>query len=459
MKNTQKTKEQLLKEIDLLKDRIVKLEKSETERKKSEEQIKRFSCIFEDSLNEIYLFDAETLKFTQVNNAAQKNLGYTLEELQKMIPTDIKPELTGESFAKLVAPLRKGQKKKIVFETVHKRKDKSLYDVEVHLQLLHYDKESVYAAFILDITERKQAETLLHESENKFKALVTGNEEIIYIIDKDGTFILSEGKGLLKLGLKPGQVVGQSVFKLYKDYPDMLDEMRRTYNGETITSEVNIGGIYFRNWYTPQKNKGGEIIALLGMSINITETKQTEKALQKSNSLLSSIKDSPDNIIMFALDTNYNYLNFNKAHAIEMKNIYDADIQIGQYIFDYMPNKDDRLKAEKNYKRVLKGERFIQVQEYGISKNRSWYELIFNPILDASDQVTGFTVFVTNITERKLAEEDLNMYQEQLEKMVIERTKELEDKNKELDNALKVFVGRELTIRNLQSKIKALKEN
>lgn len=135
-----------------------------------------------------------------------------------------------------------------------------------------------------------------------------------------------------------------------------------------------------------------------------SDRKIAEKALQESNSLLSSILESPDNIIMFALDTNYNYLNFNKAHEKEMKNIYGADIKIGQPILDYIPNDDDRLKVVKSYKRVLKGERFIETQQYGLSNSRLWYELIFNPIIDISNNVTGLTVFITNITERKLSE-------------------------------------------------------
>jgi len=110
---------------------------------------------------------------------------------------------------------------------------------------------------------------------------------------------------------------------------------------------------------------------------------------------------------MFALDANYNYLSFNKAHVKEMKYIYDADIEVGQHIFSYMLNEDDRLKAEINYNRVLKGERFIEIQEYGAADSRFWYELIFNPIISTSNQVTGFTVFVTNITERKQAEEQI----------------------------------------------------
>ena len=136
-----------------------------TERKQAEKEIARFSQIFEDSLNEIYLLDVDSLKFVQVNHTAQHNLGYTREELQKLTPLDINPEFTSESLEELLAPLRKGEKGSVVFETVHQRKDKSLYDVEVHLQLLRHEQEELFVAFIMDITEKKKQESILHQAQ------------------------------------------------------------------------------------------------------------------------------------------------------------------------------------------------------------------------------------------------------------------------------------------------------
>lgn len=134
------------------------LQREIAERKLAEDRIARFAHIFEDSLNEIYLFEAESLNFTHVNSAAQKNLGYSMDEFRKLTPIDLKPEFTPEYFKKIISPLLKAEKEKIVFETVHQRKDQSLYNVEVHLQLLKYGTEALFAAIILDISDRKRAE-------------------------------------------------------------------------------------------------------------------------------------------------------------------------------------------------------------------------------------------------------------------------------------------------------------
>lgn len=135
-----------------------------TERKKAEQTIDYWFQIFEESLNEIYVFDAESYIFINVNRGAQLNLGYGLEELNQMSVLDIKPELTRESFRKLLDPLFDGERAKVIFEAVHKRKDGTIYPVEVHLQLSSIGKRRVCVAIVLDITERKN---YTHQLENK----------------------------------------------------------------------------------------------------------------------------------------------------------------------------------------------------------------------------------------------------------------------------------------------------
>jgi len=133
----------------------------------------------------------------------------------------------------------------------------------------------------------------------------------------------------------------------------------------------------------------------------------SENALQKSISLLSSVIESPDNIVILALDYNLNYLCFNESHATRMKKIYDIDIEIGQNIITYVPIEEDRLKMNENYKRVLNGEQFTRIAQYGPANSKIWYESIYNPIYNKSNRIIGLTVFATEITERMKMEEAL----------------------------------------------------
>lgn len=121
--------------------------------------------IIEKSVNEIYIFDAETLKFVLVNNGAKLNLGYSMEELREMTPLDLKPQFSRERFEKLIAPLRSDTRSKTTFETMHRRKDGSLYPVEVHLQKWWYDSREVFLAIIIDKTLQKKMEERLLTAE------------------------------------------------------------------------------------------------------------------------------------------------------------------------------------------------------------------------------------------------------------------------------------------------------
>jgi two-component system, cell cycle sensor histidine kinase and response regulator CckA len=138
--------------------RILSSARDITERKLAEGRAVGLSKIFESSLNEIYVFDEKTLKFLEVNRGARENLGYTADELYKMTPLDIKPEITPEAFFKEIAPLRNGEKELVRFETVHQRKDGALYNVEVNVQLSSNWAPPAFVAIILDITDRKRAE-------------------------------------------------------------------------------------------------------------------------------------------------------------------------------------------------------------------------------------------------------------------------------------------------------------
>ena len=166
--------EELTATQDELNEVNINLEKKVEEKTKqwrlSETVSTSLGRVIEESLNEIFVFDSKTLKFINVNKGARENLGYTLEELQNLTPLDIKPEFTQEQFKKLIQPLLTGKQNSLVFTTIHKRKDSSTYDVEVHLQLSTFGNQRAFIAVILDITERKQAEEKLHE---KIKELET----------------------------------------------------------------------------------------------------------------------------------------------------------------------------------------------------------------------------------------------------------------------------------------------
>jgi len=148
-----------------------------TERKKSEEASQRLGRILENSWNEIYIFDAETYRFHQVNHGALNNLGYSIEEMSELTTYDIKPQFNRETFIKAIHPLLDGTKEFLTFEATHMRKDGTTYPVEVRLQLLREEKPPVFVAIINDITKRKQAERDIQALNEQLEKRVTERTE------------------------------------------------------------------------------------------------------------------------------------------------------------------------------------------------------------------------------------------------------------------------------------------
>ena len=270
-----------------------------TERNKSNQIINRFGRIMEDSLNEIYLFDDKSLRFIDVNRGARENLGYSIEELRKLTAYDIKPEISKDAFNAMIAPLRNDAAGIIRFETVHERKDKSTYPVEVHLQRVKLEDSVFYLAIILDITERKRIELELEKHRNHLELLVSERSAVlkeqaqiinqihdsVISTDMDG-FIQSWNRGASNLfGYEPDEMLGKHVKTLYTehDHELLLDQVIKPLS-EKGENEVEVrmirkSGVPFYAHLSLSLlfDDDGNPKGMVGYSIDITDRKLAEE--------------------------------------------------------------------------------------------------------------------------------------------------------------------------------------
>jgi PAS domain S-box-containing protein len=257
-----------------------------TERRRAESERERLIKVLERSLNEIYIFDTERLCFQYVNEGARRNLGYTMDEMRRMTPLDLKPEFTEACFREMVKPLLSGEKEKHVFHTVHRRKDETLYPVEVHLQSVAHQGERVFLAIINDITERRQSE----EAKFRLAAVVESSVDAIISKTLDGT-ITSWNKGAeLMYGYAAEEVIGRPVTILIP--PNRADEetaiIERLRRGEKIehyeTVRMRKDGTLLdvALAVSPLKDADGRIIGASKIARDITERKRAEAELQKA---------------------------------------------------------------------------------------------------------------------------------------------------------------------------------
>jgi PAS domain S-box-containing protein len=236
------------------------------------------------SLNEVYLFDAETWRFRFVSQGAQRNLGYSMEQLREMTPLDLKPEFDTESFTRMVAPLLAGEKAYQEFETVHRRADASLYPVEVRLQLLEHEGERVFLALILDLTQRHRAEAerarLIQTIEQTADTiLVTSPEGVIQYVNPafeaatgyTREEVLGRNPRLLKSGLHDKA--------FYRDLWGTITS-GRTWKGRFLNRRKDGTLCTEDTTISPVLDQNGRIVNYLAVQRDITQ--QLEAAEEKS---------------------------------------------------------------------------------------------------------------------------------------------------------------------------------
>ncbi len=138
--------------------------------------------VFASLLSEIYVFDAESLRFLKVSEGARRNIAYSMTELRALSPWDLKPDIPKSTFREMVAPLLKKETTALHFETLHKRKDGSLYPVEAHLQLLGEDGPPVFVANIVDLSEKR----VTQEEQKKLALVAERAANAVAIADAEG---------------------------------------------------------------------------------------------------------------------------------------------------------------------------------------------------------------------------------------------------------------------------------
>lgn len=137
--------------------------------------------------------------------------------------------------------------------------------------------------------QKSELEFVRKELEERYRAVITNTPVVIFAVDKKGIFTLSEGKGLDKLGLKPEEVVGKSAYEVYKSVPQIIENIKKTLTGKSVSSTVLVGKLFFDTYYSPIFDQKGEVVGCVGVATDITERKKVEDVLRLKTQKLERI--------------------------------------------------------------------------------------------------------------------------------------------------------------------------
>jgi PAS domain S-box-containing protein len=184
---------------------------------------------------------------------------------------------------------------------------------------------------LLDASKRRELEEALRQSEERLHTVVDSTPIVMFALNREGVFTLSEGKGLEALGLKPGQVVGQTVFDVYRDVPQILKNIRRAFAGESFTATVEVGDLVFESWYSPVWDQSGEVSGVIGVATDVTERKRAEEAVRESETKFRTLAETTAAATFIYEGARIRYVNsaaealtgYTRAEMVEM-NFWDV---------------------------------------------------------------------------------------------------------------------------------------
>ncbi|OEC85175.1 MULTISPECIES: PAS domain S-box protein [Methanobacterium] len=283
-----------------------------TEHKKMEETLKeseeKFREIF-NSVNDVMVLsevkeNGMPGQFIEVNNATIKKLGYNRDKLLNMAPTDL---FTPDSQAKIPQIAIELQKKGYVtFESVSITKDRREIPVDVSVHFFKLRGEDVAIAIAHDITERKEAEKELFESEQKYKTLFNSTPDYTILVGVDGNLMDVNGAAQEVTGLSEENLVGKNFTELEillgEEMHLHIEKVSQILKGRTVKPYESKfidknGETHYVETYLKPLKKNGKLFAFDVIAHDITKRKKAEDALKESEAKFRGIFNQADDMI------------------------------------------------------------------------------------------------------------------------------------------------------------------
>jgi two-component system NtrC family sensor kinase len=429
---------------------------SRTKRKRAEEALRRSEEKYRniiESMQEGYFELDLAGNFTFVNDAECRNMGYPKEELIGMNNRQYQDETTAQKTYQLFIRLyRTGEPVKASdVEIIRKNGTKGFNEVSVSLIRDAEGKPIGFRGISRDITERKSAEEMLRQSEERYRTLVEKANEAIYVA-QDGMLKFVNRAGLEIAGYSEHEITSKPFIEfIHPDDRAMVGERYlKRLRGEGFEPRYTFRFIA-KNGDIKWLELGAALItfegrpATLNFVTDIIERKQAEEALRESEEKYRMVVENAKEAIFVAQDVKLVFVNRASADMIG----YSEEILTSKSFTDFIHPDDRNMVVDHHIKR-LKGEEVPPVYSFRVLRQDGtvkWVEL--NAAIIQWKGRAATLNFLNDITERKQAEEALKKNREEL----IKKNQELEESKKNIQITLERLGAAYEELKTTQSKI------
>jgi two-component system cell cycle sensor histidine kinase/response regulator CckA len=369
-----------------------------------------YSLLFTANPIPMWVFDTETLRFLEVNQAAVAKYGYSRDEFLGMSIAEIRPPEDVPALAANVklpweAALRGPQPWR------HRLKDGTLVTVQVTAQDVVFKGRRARLVVAQEVSERERLAAEVHERQQFLQSILDGMPAVVFVKDRERRFTLVNAAWERLTGVPRDQAVGETADGLFP--ADVADRIRRddveTFDANARTEvEERIPGaqgpqVQLTSRF-PLRGQDGRIEGLVGLALDITARKRTEEALRRAHEFAESVIQTA-NVIFLHLDAAGVVRKVNAA-AEEITGYTRAEVE-GTSWFDVLVPRDRYPYVWAEFKRLMaEGVPEGSFESPILTRQGEERQIMWrNTTLREGDQIVGSISFGMDVTEQRRAEE------------------------------------------------------
>ncbi len=410
----------------------------------------RFKSIIEHTGDAMFLSDFEG-HIIDVNNYACESLSYTRSELLSLKLSDLDHAVSNQGNQKqLWDQLKPGIP--ITLESLHQRKDGSLFPVELRIGLIEFKHQKSIIITARNISERKIAESNINDQVTKWQTTFNAMSDSVSIIDLNGKISQCNKATLSLLNISEKDLKEKKCFELVHDTKEFFQDcplvrMKDSQQPESMIFqeedrwlEVHVDPIF---------DSEKKLIGAVHVVSDITERKQAEKKLRDSDDRLELFfSQSLDGFffMMFdkpivwdettdkekTMDEVFKHQRITKANKAVLEQYKATEKEF----IGLTPN--DLFAHDLKYGKQVwtdffnRGQLHVDTKEKKIDGSDMIIEGDYVCMYDTEKRIIGHFAIQRDVTETRRAETKIQKLNESLENKVIERTSQLEHSNQEL---------------------------
>lgn len=278
-----------------------------TEQKSAEEKLRRqekqYRVLFATYPSPTWVYDAETLAFLAVNDAAVQHYGYSREQFLAMTIRDIRP--AEDIPALLESGTVTSDKPQAAGVWRHRKKNGEIILAEIFASAIQFEGRAAQLAIAIDVTEQRRAEEAIRESESRLRAIIDNEPECVKTVSADGLLLEMNAAGLRMIEAdSAAQIRGLPVSDLvHPDDRARFAELHdKAIGGETGQLKFRVVGLKGRErWMETHsvglRNGGGTNCSVLSVTRDVTDQRHAEAATREADQHLADIINSVEGIV------------------------------------------------------------------------------------------------------------------------------------------------------------------